>query len=276
MDAKSGSHPPAQHNIMPPEDILADVKPEEKIEVKDEEETETPPESPTEEKTEKEPSSSPDGKPEDKPKDKVETPENLPFHKHPRWKELQEELRTKDDRIGELEKKFEEVSPRLKEIEEKEQPIPSWFAESFGDNKELWGKYQSYDQERREEIKQEIYADQAKAQKEQTESVQKWNNWVEDQVSELAGEGLTFDRNELLNTMMEYKPTDEAGNLDFHKGYEILTKVKAAEVAEKSVKTDAKKKVASQTMEEGRGEGKPKDYMTPKDLRGKDWTDVAF
>ena len=85
---------------------------------------------------------------------------------------------------------------------------------------------------------------------------------------------MKFDDNELAKVLVDYKPVDDQGNLDFHKGYDILSKIKVAEGVEKSQKTEEKKKVASQSMEEG-SEVTPKNYKTPKDLRNKDWSDLA-
>jgi hypothetical protein len=76
--------------------------------------------------------------------------------------------------------------------------------------------------------------------------------------------------------MLRRRPMDARGGLDVMGGYEILLLEEKAASVERSAKTSEKKKVASQTMEEGSGEGKPKDYKTSKDFIGKDWTDVAF
>jgi hypothetical protein len=91
----------------------------------------------------------------------------------------------------------------------------------------------------------------------------------------LESEGLKFDRNELVKILINRRPTDEQGNLDFHAGYEILQDRKVAEQAQAQFKSAAKKQVASQTMEGGQAEGSPKDYRTPKDLRYRDWSDLA-
>jgi hypothetical protein len=147
--------------------------------------------------------------------------------------------------------------------------------EAFGENESISKKYQEYERDLREQLKEEIREEQTQAYQQEQQARQKVDQWTNQQLQNLKDEGLKFDQNELLKVVVNYKPVDDAGNLDFHKSYDILEKIKAAESVEKFKKTDEKKKIASQTMEGGQAEGSPKDYRTPKDLRYRDWSDLA-
>lgn len=258
-----------------PEDIFADIPREGENPFK-EEEKETPTESQPENKPEEEKPSQEGEQPKEEPKGEPagSTPEeNIPFHKHPRWIELQKDREQLRERVDELSRFREEVSPKLQELEEKKQPIPSWFQDTFGNNPDAWDKYQSYEKDLRGQIKDDIYREQEEYNRQQQESSQKWADWSTNQLQILKDEGLKFEQNELLKVLVEYKPVDDAGNLDFHKGYDILGKIKAAESVGTQSKTEAKKQIASQTMEGANTETASKDYRTPKDIRYKDWND---
>lgn len=262
---------------------MADVQTEgETLEEQDNREKETPEESPTEEKTEEsEPSSQGEEKEQETPKEKegketpepkekpenTETEENIPFHKHPRWQEMQRRLKEKDEALADLTKFKEEAQPKLQELGKEDRPVPQWFSETFGENKEAWNQYQSYEQQLRQDIKNEVKEEQQSQAQKQQDDQKHWQNWVSDKIGELQDEGLQFDRNELLKTVADYKPTDEEGNLDFRKGYEILSRLKEVEGAKKSQETQKKKEVASQTMEESKGEQPEKGYKTSHDIR---------
>ena len=259
------------------ENILADIPKEGENPFEDNEEKETPADSPTETKPEEEKPSQEGEKEsseEKKPEDSNTPEEQIPFHKHPRWKEIYSKNQELEQKVAELSRFKEEISPKLQELEEKKQPIPNWFADTFGEDEAKWEAFQTYDRQRREEIKDEIYSENEEYYRNQQEQTKKWSDWTTNQLQDLKDEGLKFEENELLKVLVDYKPVDDQGNLNFHKGYEILLKGKAADEVEKSRKTEQKKKIASQSMAEGSGESQ-RNYKTSKDLRNKDWSDLA-
>lgn len=240
---------------------LADI-PSDGLELKDiqkEEEKETPAESPAEKKPEEEKEEKQEQKPEENSEE-----DKIPFHKHPRFKELVEE---KNQYKQELDKLREEVQSQISEIKESRSgtKIPAWFTELYGENETAWNKYQEHDKENREEIKRELRDEIQREQKEKEESANKWNNWIEDQINSLKEEGKKFDRNELMKVMMEYKPSDENGNLDFQKGYQIMEVLKKKDPE----KINARKEI----VDEGNSKAEPqaKKWFTPDDMRGKGW-----
>ena len=103
-------------------------------------------------------------------------------------------------------------------------------------------------------------------QEQKTKESEYWNNWVGDQVQSLKDEGLKFDKNELMKVMYDYKPTDDEGNLDFRKGYEIMEVLKKKDPE----KTEARKKIADEGKD-SKGEPANKKWKTPDDLVGVGW-----
>jgi hypothetical protein len=195
-----------------------------------------------------------------------EEKDNIPFHKHPRFKALVEE---KNQYKEELDKLREDVESKFSEIKESRSEtvkIPSWFTELYGDNEVAWGKYQEHDKETRAEIKRELREEFESEAKEQENSSAKWNTWIDDQVDALKDEGLKFDKNELMKVMMDYKPSDDAGNLDFKKGYEIMEVLKKKDPE----KSQARKELVDDSGK-SKAEPQAKAYFTPEDMRGKGW-----
>jgi len=225
---------------------------------------ETPSESPPEIKPESE-----------QPKEGAHTPEDQykGFHEHPRWiqreKEL-EELKAREAEntkiIAELNEFREQASKRF-ESDDPAPPVPDWFKELYGDNDIAWKKYDQYEKEKESRLEQKFIERQEKVKQEEQSNIAKWNNWVEGEIVKLQGEGLKFDRNELIKTMLDYRPSDENNNLDFHKGYKIYEMLRGKEDPAHSL---ARKQLADTTTKVS-GEQKTKDYMTAADLRHRSW-----
>lgn len=271
---------------MPEEEKTEEVKEEkdeffskegdkESFESFDTEEKETPPESSTEEKTEKEESPSSQGEEveADKEVDKAkaedtETEKKLtPFHEHPRWQKLTAKL-------GQLETDNEVLrtqlaSDRKKEEAGKSEPIPTWFSGLYGDNQEMWRGYQALQGAEREKIKAEIREERQTLQEQENAEVKKWDDWVDQEIIALKADGKKFDRNELLKVAIDYKPTDDSGNISFSGAYEILQAIKSKK--SDSAKSQARKKLGDATTSDSKAEPSQKGYKTPEDLKGKGW-----
>ncbi len=144
--------------------------------------------------------------------------------------------------------------------------MPGWFSEVYGENEPAWKKYQEYEKQARDEMKKEIREEFQKEQKEKEESVTKWSAWIDDQVKDLRDEGLKFDKNELMKVMFDYKPADESGNLDFHKGHEIMELLKK----KNPEKINERKKLIDDSGKE-KTEPETKKWKTPEDLVGVGW-----
>jgi len=200
----------------------------------------------------------------------VETIEEVPFHKHPRWIEREQELNELKDREEQMAQELAELKafqekPYIKN--EDTTQIPDWFTELYGENQIAWEKYNQHEQARTEEIESRILARQKEAEVQAVQESQKWDKWVDSEISKLEGEGLTFDRNKLINTMLEYRPTDENNNFDFKAGYKIY---EALEGKPDMAKSEARKQLADTTTKATtKGEPAKRDYMTSAELRGR-------
>ena len=97
-------------------------------------------------------------------------------------------------------------------------------------------------------------------------AIEQSNSFIEEQIESLKEDGLKFDRNELMKVMYDYKPSDEKGNLDFKKGYEIMELLKKKDPE----KSKARKEIGSDSGE-GKSEPQAKKWFTPEDMRGVGW-----
>lgn len=221
-----------------------------------EEEKETPPAPPAEEQpVEKQTPAEEDKK----------TEEQLPFHKHPRWKKMYSENKSLRDEIASLRDDVKNSFAQMKSGEEVQ--VPPWFSSIMGDDKETWQKFMQWDSGRQEQLRAQIFEElEAKKEAEQ-ESQKEWDSWLEESLDGLREEGKTFDRNKLMKVMLDYQPIDNEGNYDFKKGYQIY------EMIEKSVqkKMDARKQIADTTIKDDKTEAKSKTYRTWADTRREGW-----
>jgi len=209
------------------------------------------------------PASSPEVKePEGEPED------SLPFHKHPRWVERENELKTLKERDEAREREVAELRT-MKEEKQETSEVPDWFRELYGENEFAWKKYQEHENQRTDQIKRSVIEDQQRVQREAAEAVTRSNQWIDNELIKLEAEGKTFDRNKLLNVMNEFRPTDAAGNFDFQKAHRIY---EAMEVKEKDpAHSQARKQIADIATGSPKGERKAPDYQTPATLRNRSW-----
>lgn len=239
------------------EEIFADVK----------QEGDTNPFAPLEKETptESQPETKPEGTVEEKkPEGGGNTPpENTPFHEHPRWKQREEELRTLREENARILAEFETIKKTPKSSN-----VPDW----FGGDEVAWQKYLDHESVKAKEIEDRVLARQDEERNKQKAEAEKWDHWVTDEVTKLQTKGLKFERNELLQVMLDYKPSDENGLLDFQKGYQILEALKFKDVD--PARSKARKEIADITSRSKGSEKPTKDYLTPADLRNKSWNQL--
>lgn len=198
----------------------------------------------------------------------VPAEDNVPFHKHPRWIERENELNELKERDEQMARELAELKA-LKNSSPADSDIPPWFSELYGDNQVAWSKYAEHEHNRTVEIENRILARQQESQLKEAQEVEHWNKWVDSEITKLQSDGSTFDRNKLIKVMLDYSPTDANNNLDFQKGLAIY---EALEGKSDTAKADARKQLAdTATSTSTRGEPTKKDYMTPAELRNRSW-----
>jgi hypothetical protein len=251
---------------------------------KENEEKHTP-SSPEENQNEKEKSPSPQGEPKpegdgggtpnpDEGNENIEDDTKLPFHKHPRWVALQNELREAREFRESVSPLLERLGTKPEDRHEETIEIPDWFVELFGENETAWKKYRAYSLDERKQLRSEILREIQEDQKRVVDEQKKQEKWVDDELQKLSETGLKFDRNELLKIALEYLPTDDQGNISFKKAFDILQIKKSGKETEKPKLSEEKKKIADQTMAKGKSNEEKKDYKTSADFRGKSFHDL--
>lgn len=196
--------------------------------------------------------------------------DNVPFHEHPRWKQREQELEELREQTVRQDQEISELKSRRSEPSDTE--VPEWFRELYGDNAVAWEKYNEHHASEREAIKQEAVAEIERKAEAEVAETQKWNSWVENEIGKLKGEGKEFDRNELINVMLTYRPTDPNNNFDFEAGYKIYEALKAKPATDPA-KSHARKQLADSTATTS-GEPKAKSYQTSATLRNLKWGSI--
>lgn len=196
--------------------------------------------------------------------------EDVPFHKHPRWIERENELKRYREEIEELKNFKEQTAQTLSRVDVVDTEIPQWFSDMYGENEKAWIAYQQHEKEREEEIEQRIIQKQRDQYIKAEQESKYWVSWVDENVQRLQDEGHKFDRNEFLKLMEKYRPSDDRGNLDFDSGIELYNLSKASKPAD-TLKSQARKDIADTITKTDTGSPKKKDYMTPSDMRNLTW-----
>lgn len=274
---------------MPDNDFLTNIMRQDQVQFEPEttvEDDEKEKETPSDPSAEKEPkegesesqSEDKDGKDEPQPKESEKSEDEEPavfeaFHKHPRWRAMQDELRTLRDFQERTLPILEKISTSMETREETAANMPDWFKEAFGDNQEIWQKYLAAGAKEKSSLKEEILNEINSTIQQASAEEQKWDKWVEDSIAELQNEGLEFNRNELLKVAVDYQPSDENGNISLRKAYDILKLAKGTTATPKPDATK-KKEIASKTMGNVPVKEKEKDVRTWGEMQGRSFADI--
>ena len=196
--------------------------------------------------------------------------QEVPFHKHPRFKEVYDDLKEERTARKELEERLKEFEGKLATKQEP-QPVsvPEWW---MGDEAS-WQQFAKRDQsliaQAKQEAKQEFQREQLEAKERDEAEKTKANEMIEESLGELRTKYGQFDTNRLYKIIEEYRPTTEDGTWwDFERAYKILQMQEQAERVNTQKSVESKKKVASISSATDKPSGeKPK--VTP----GMDWRD---
>lgn len=203
------------------------------------------------------------------PDEKIE----VPFHKHPRFREIIEKTHKLSEDLELANKTIEELKNSKKENEGEE--MAGWFGELYGDSEETktaWKIYKTQSLKDREETKREILAEIEARNSAVVQEEARWNNWVDGEISRLQDEGEKFDVNKLKKVMVDYRPTTEDGkSLDFDKGLELYKKLYGSN--EDKDKNKIRKQIADTTTT--KANKSDSGYMTPGSLRHKSFSTLA-
>lgn len=227
-------------------------------------EKDTPPDSSPNDKTEGEGSEPSDNK-------KNEEEENLPFHKHPRWKAINDKNKELESELSEIKGKLEGLSEATQKQKDEAPERPEWFTALYGDDDDLWAKSHVYFKQREEAMMEQLYKkinnEQTSQLEAQTKEEREAAEYVSNAIQDLKDSGEKFDTNELIAVIKEYQPTDEEGNLDFNRGLKMLKEFKKANPESNKAKRDLAASTTSTSKPTDDGEP----LNTTKSLRFSGW-----
>ena len=189
---------------------------------------------------------------------------NLPFNKHPRFKEVIEEKNYFKERTERLEAQIQQLQETVKPLTEAAKPaeqvkIPKFLADVYGEDPEVYAEFvneqrriaQAVLDERSRQEQQEREQYQTAKQKEEAYISEQFKI-IEDQHGVRLDPG-TSERNEFTKFYIEnpISKFDDEGKpvYDIVGGYNLFKRIKAAESAVPSPTTQKKKAIASQTID---------------------------
>lgn len=204
---------------------------------------------------------------------------NVPFHKHPRWIEMRDEKARLEARLAELESRQQQPAPQQEAPRETAHgsKIPDWFVKLYGENYEAYEAYQEHVREERKAIRDSLEQEERQRAETQRAEAERWNSWAKrsmETIDERHGANLMSDesrRKDFLSFVLKYKPTDDSGNIDMVKGWELYQLRNSPDPA----KASARKAAADRVQSDAKPAEKPKkDYLTSQELRRTDWRDL--
>lgn len=185
--------------------------------------------------------------------------DNIPFHKHPRFKKIMEELK-------DLREKDEEKSSASSEAEKfkassSDELPPHWVA-LFGDDEKsakAWKIQQKHEEQLVAQAEERAINRIQESQKKEVAEQRKWERFIDDQLTTIEDtydvdltsdkEPATKARNEILKIVSELSPKDDDGNvtsfIPFDKAYEIYELKKGSS---KKPDASAKKEASARSM----------------------------
>lgn len=205
--------------------------------------------------------------------DKGEAPEEqLPFHKHPRFRALTAENKELKEQVEALSAKMENFSTKFTQQETASQPIPNWFVRLYGEDQDLYNAYKVEEEARIASMQQAVMSKLEPELKkiEKEESDKKVNSFINSELEAIKEEFPGIDTNAVMKVVYDKKLFDENGQLNFRAGAEWVVKTSPAT---HNGKTEAKKEVAAKLSSEGSSDGpSKKDVVTSQELRkAGDW-----
>jgi hypothetical protein len=190
----------------------------------------------------------------------------VPFHEHPRFKELIEENKN----LKGFKEKYEPILSKLQPSEDVE--VPPW----FGGNKEAYKMFLADMGKREENIRQQAVKEfETKTERDKT-LYQEAQSHFEKSVAEVEASGIKVDKNRLLKITEQYSLVDTQGRWNYKAAAEIIKAQDAAKIASRteaeSVKDEKNKQIIDLSKKEKSVEPKSKDYRTNEDFENsKPW-----
>ncbi len=194
--------------------------------------------------------------------------EKVPFHKHPRWKQVQKSNKDLKDNLVQAEKDIsylKGVAETKTSAGQETEPIPEW----FGGDEEKWKQYRDRESRVIAQAEKRVEDKFAKQKTDDDNRLQEASEFVDDRIQELKDEGNKFDKNKLMKFMTENRPSTPSGDLDFRQGLKLMQKLEEKDPE----KLKARKKIVSKTSSDSQSEPDQSDFQTTESLKGKGFRD---
>lgn len=189
-----------------------------------------------------------------------EEDENVPFHEHPRWKEVYGEKKRLEKKVDSLKSKLENLTSR--EEEEAEKKGLEWFIKKKADS---WDDVEEYlldrVQEREQQQKREVIQRRKRIESQ-----------IKDEVDELRMEGLIKTDDEVEELLRFATENQISGHL--RNAYKLQQQLKKAKKeGEKQGKQKVKRSKIQSSRKDGKRSKPPTDYE--KDIKGRSLTSIV-
>ena len=174
-----------------------------------------------------------------------------------------------------MDRQEQEFNRKIEELQGKFQPAEQSPSETInpllvpliGDDPAAHKAWNDAQKQARIVMRQEMQQEEETRQREARENTERWENWVKDGVARLKSQGKRFDENALVKVAVDYRPTDDQGNISIDKAYDILEQLSPKD----RQKAKAKKEVAAQVTSKPSGEGSITKKITSAELRNMPW-----
>ena len=223
-----------------------------------------------------------EGDQQDNQPDDADKSKDVPFHKHPRWKEREQEW---TDRFNEQEKRHQDELQAINEKIEamnqsgkngKDLPdeVPGWFG---GDPKnpevqKAWQEFKQWDEQRVSQAKDQALKEFQQKSSAEQKAIQEATDYMNKEIDRISKDptlnpdGKKVNPNKLLKFVMDNDLVNSKGQWNYEAGWKIML------ANEPKTDNSDKKKIAAATSSNNKGDFKPRKFMTTDDFKSqKPW-----
>ena len=190
------------------------------------------------------------------PEAKSDTPDatkEVPLHKDSRFQEVQREKEFLRSQLAEQKAMIDNLMQLAKPKTQENEEIPKEFLQAYGtgdeeSDKKAWGAFKPV----MDMIKNQVFTEMSEKQARAQQEAHQFDSWVEGQVSTFQGQGLQISKDEFVEIIKEFEPSNGLKSYDPEKVLKLhnlkkeLAELKVAKEKEKGEqKHKAKKAIAS-------------------------------
>lgn len=214
---------------------------------------------------------------------------NLPFNKHPRFKEIVDEKNYFRERTEALEAKIQQLQDTVTPLTQASKPtetvkIPKFFADVYGEDPEAYAEFLSVQRQEAQRVVEEQRQAEAREREQAQTQRQREEQYISEQfkaIEDKYGDRLeqgTSERNEFVKFYTEnpISKFDQNGRpvYDLVAGYDLFKRIKQAESNVPSPVVQKKKAIASQTIDRA-STAPTQSGLTKEQMAGMSFSELA-